>query len=366
MRFVLNGRFLNRPMTGVERFALELSRALRAALSERGLPELEVVVPAGADVEEAAASLDMPGPIHALGRLHGHAWEQVDLVRATPEAWLLNLCNTGPMARRRQMLVIHDAQFVLHPESYSFVFRSWYRTMLMVAARRAEAVFTVSNFSKTQLERFGIVPRGKAHVLRSGIDHLDVVEPDRSILATHGLDGRPYLLAIGSLAPHKNLAMLVDAFVSANLPEIDLVVAGGGNSRVFQGAGLREAANIRYLGRVSDGELKALYGAAHAFACPSLSEGFGLTPLEAMRMGCPVVATTGGAVPEICGDAAVYADPHDPAAWSAALRRIVEDAALRTSLAARGRKRAATFTWQGAAQQLLGVIASLEHEPRPS
>jgi glycosyltransferase involved in cell wall biosynthesis len=163
--------------------------------------------------------------------------------------------------------------------------------MLMVAARRAEAVFTVSNFSKTQLERFGIVPRGKAHVLRSGIDHLDVVEPDRSILATHGLDGRPYLLAIGSLAPHTNLAMLVDAFVSANLPEIDLVVAGGGNSRVFQGAGLREAANIRYLGRVSDGELKALYGAAHAFACPSLSEGFGLTPLEAMRMGCPVATT---------------------------------------------------------------------------
>jgi len=366
MRLVLNGRFLNRPVTGVERLALELSRALQATLARRGLPGFDVAVPLNTPVTQAATALGVAtSAIQPIGRLNGHAWEQAVLTRAIPDAWLLNLCNTGPMTRRRQALLICDAQVMLHPESYSRAFRWWYRMMSTVASRRAAAVFTISDFSKAQLERFGLVPRGKAHVLRLGIDHLDAVESDTSILARHGLEGRRYLLAIGSLARHKNLAMLVEAFAAANLPKTDLVVAGGGNPRVFQGAGLRETPNIRYLGRVSDGELKALYAAAHAFACPSLSEGFGFTPLEAMRMGCPVIATTGGAVPEVCGDAAIYADPHDPAAWSAALRRIDENSELRITLATRARERAGQYTWEGAAQQLLdAVIAQEQRETR--
>lgn len=361
MRLVLNARFFGRPVTGVERLALELSRSLRTVLAKTGQPDLEIVVPSGTPVAGGVAALGTPAPrISVVGRLGGHAWEQAELARAMPDAWLLNLCNTGPIMRRRQALLICDAQVMLHPESYSRAFRWWYRAMMTLASRRAAVLFTISDFSKTQLEQFGLVPRGKAIVLRLGVDHLDVISPDLSVLSRHGLGQQPFLLAIGSLARHKNLAMLIEAFVAADLPNLILVVAGGGNPKVFQGAGLREAPNIRFLGRMTDGELKALYTAAYAFACPSLSEGFGFTPLEAMRMGCPVVATTGGAVPEVCGDAAIYADPQDLQAWSEAICRIASEPALRATLARRARERAALFTWHATAQQLLNALSAAD------
>lgn len=362
MRLVLNARFLNRPITGVERVALELSRSLRAVLAQRGEADLELAVPTGTPVSGAISGIgDRALVTHVVGRLGGHAWEQAELAGALRDSWLLNFCNTGPALRRRQVLLIHDAQFILHPTSYSRAFRWWYRLMLTVASRRAAVVFTVSNFSKRQLEHFRVVPRGKTRILRSGIDHLDAVVPDAAVLTQNGLMARPYLLAIGSLAPHKNLAMLIDAFVSADLPGMDLVIAGGGNPRVFQNAGLRQAPNIRFLGRVTDGELKALYGRAHAFACPSLSEGFGLTPLEAMRMGCPVIATSAGAVPEICGDGALYVDPRDRTAWTDALKRISKDATLRTELSARASARSGEFTWSAAAEQVLTALEEVEN-----
>ncbi len=355
---ILNGRFLSRPVTGVERLAIELGRSLRDLAVATGMDDLQVVVPDGAGVDPTIDGLGAPRPaVIPIGRLSGHVWEQLELSRARPRAWLLSLCNTGPMTRRRQALVICDAQFVLHPESYSRIFRWWYRVLITLASRRAAAVFTISDFSKAWLEEHRLVPRGKTHVLRLGVDQLTAVKADASILTSQNLADRPYILAIGSLARHKNLAMLLDAFVEADLPDVTLVVAGGGNPRVFHNAGLREAPNIRYLGRVSDGELKALYGHALAFACPSLSEGFGFTPLEAMAMGCPVVATTGGAVPEVCGDAALYADPLDRRAWCDALRTIVTDGDLRANLTKRAAARTGLFVWHETARQMLVVLA---------
>ncbi|SFO11114.1 glycosyltransferase family 1 protein [Sphingomonas sp. OK281] len=366
-KLALNGRFLGRPVTGVERLAIELADAIDNRVVEVGgdtLPSgsaFEILAPSpDLAAITAAASIRFPrNPVQAIGRLNGHAWEQRELSQARPDAWLLNLCNTAPILRRRQAVVICDAQFILHPESYSRAFRWWYRFALSIASRRAAALFTISEFSKEQLEQFGVFPKNKAQVLRLGIDHLDKVAADDEVVVRHGLV-RPYVLAIGSLARHKNLRMLVDAFCDERPDGIDLVIAGGGNARVFGDAGLRKGENIRYLGRVNDGELKALYAHAMAFACPSLSEGFGLTPLEAMRLGCPVIATTGGAVPEICGDAVLYADPADQSAWRAALAKIVSDAGLRQSLRDQGLERAASYTWRGAAIQMLEVISELD------
>lgn len=358
MRLILNGRFFARPVTGVERLAIELTRAMRDLLRQAGGPDVEVAVPPAVAGDEKIAMLGEPmPPVVAVGRRQGHAWEQTELSLVRSDAWLLSLCNVGPMLRRRQAVVICDAQFVLHPESYSRAFRWWYRLLLSVLSRRAAAVFTISEFSKKQLEAHRLVPRGKAHVLRLGVDHLRQLTADPDTLARHGLAPRTYLLAIGSLARHKNLSTLIDAFIEADLPDVTLVIAGGGNARVFQGTGLRQAPNVRYTGRVTDGELKALYANALAFACPSLSEGFGFTPLEAMTTGCPVVATTGGAVPEVCGDAAIYADPHDRAAWRDAVRRILTDGALRDDLSRRALERAGMFLWRDTARQMMAVLA---------
>jgi glycosyltransferase involved in cell wall biosynthesis len=307
--------------------------------------------PITAELDPRFFQLDAPG------RLSGHAWEQFELPFTYPDRWLLNLCNTAPVFRRRQAVLIHDAQVALHPDSYSWAFRSWYKVMIRMVSWRADLVFTVSEFSKAALEQHGLVPVGKLIVVRNGIDHMARITADRSAVARLGFGDSPYILALGSLAPHKNLAMLLDAFVAAELPAVDLVVAGGGNSRVFQRADLPQATNIRYAGRVSDAELKALYEGALAFAFPSLSEGFGLPPLEAMSMGCPVVATTGGAVPEVCGDAAIYADPLDPRAWRDALRTIVTDGDLRADLGRRATARAGLFLWRDAAVQMLDALA---------
>lgn len=358
MRLVLNGRFLGRPVTGVERVALELTRAMRIVLAQRGERDIDVLIPAGTPLVDGAVLLGDPAPgVDCVGRRTGHAWEQFDLLRARSDAWLLSLCNVGPMLRRQQAVVIHDTLFIDHPDSFSRAFRWWYRLVIGVIGRRAGAVFTVSDFSKASLERHGLVPVGKAHVLRLGVDHLQGGTCDTAILEQIGVRPRGYILAIGSLARHKNLSMLIDAFRAADLPDLDLVVAGGGNSRVFQHAGLGGDANIRFTGRISDAALRGLYANAIAFACPSISEGFGLPPLEAMTFGCPVVATTGGAVPEICCDAAIYADPHDMDAWIGALRRIAEDDALRVSLSSRSKERVSRFTWEGAARQVLDVLA---------
>lgn len=365
MRLVLNGRFLGRPVTGVERLAIELTRAIRTVLAELpGAADVEVLAPTGMEgMHGRLAALGLPVPVlRTVGWLHGHAWEQTELAGARADAWLLSLCNVGPMLRRRQAAVICDAMFIDHPESFSRAFRWWYRVVVTVLSRRADAVFTISDFSRAALERHRLMPPGKAQVLPLGIDHMTALAADDGVLARVGLRPRGYLLAIGSRARHKNLPLLIDAFLDAGIEGIDLVIAGGGNRRIHGDVVLPEAANIRYIGRVDDIELKALYAHALAFACPSISEGFGFTPLEAMAVGCPVVASTGGALPEICGDAALYADPHDRAGWRDALRRIVADRVLRDELAGRAAARATLFTWRAAAIAMLTALAQRDDD----
>ena len=367
MELVLNGRFLNRPVTGVDRLAIELTRAIRELFDRLEVPEgeplvrLEVILPndgtSQADLAKIADRAGTLPPHRVLGPRKGHAWEQTAPQRYRPTAWLLNLCNTAPMFRRRQLVLMADAQFITQPDSYSFAFRAWYRVLLTVLGRQAEAVFTISQFSRQTLEKYGLVPPGKAQIVRLGVDHVHRLTPDDGVLERFALSRGRYILAIGSLARHKNVARLVQAFVAADIADVKLVVAGGGNPTVFRDAGLPIADNVTYLGRVSDAELRSLYGNAMAFACPSITEGFGLPPLEAMATGCPVIATTGGAVPEVCGDAALYADPFDTAAWTAALTRIAGDTNLRADMTQRSLARSKLFTWDGAARQVLGYLA---------
>jgi glycosyltransferase involved in cell wall biosynthesis len=142
----------------------------------------------------------------------------------------------------------------------------------------------------------------------------------------------------------------------------ELVIAGGG-AAIFSGGASKPGGGARYLGRVSDQELKSLYQNALALAFPSLTEGFGLPPVEAMQCGCPVLASTGGAIPEVCGDAVMYIAPDDQAGWTEAMERIEADQTLRARLSHAGRRRAALFTWERAARALL---ASLAPEGAPS
>ena len=360
LTLAVNARFLTRPASGVDRVAIELLKAMAARTDTARFILLH---PTGAPLHLGWLDALPPAMRAKLtlrpcgGGLRGHVWEQLALPFAARGLALLSLCSTGPLLRHNQAVMIHDAQVWDAPHSYSRAFRWLYRRLLPRLARRVRHVLTVSTFAQRRLEDLGIAPKGAVKVVPNGADHILRIQPDPHILGRLNLQPQGYLLAIGNLAPHKNLARLLEAAARRPGDAPELIVAGGMDARVFSDAGLRAAPGTRLIGRVSDGELRALYEGALALAFPSLTEGFGLPPVEAMACGCPVLATTGGAVPEICGNAAMLIDPTDTAAWTDAMSRVAADAALRAALIDKGHARAAGYRWDISAEMLVRLLS---------
>jgi len=348
-----NGRFLARPSTGVDRFALETLRALDALLVAepqrlRGR-RLRLLMPPGVTMPQGLRVLQPT----QVGRRGGLLWEQFELPWHSRGRLLVNLCNAAPLCRREQLVVIHDAATLRVPESFGKRFRQWYGVAMPWLYRRARLVATVSDFARRDLAA-AHGPRADVALLPEGTEHMARLAADDGVLQRHGLGGRPYVLGVSSLAPHKNFRLLVDALPLLADLDIDVVVAGGQNPAVFVSAPLPP--QVRHVGYVSDAELKALFSRAACFVFPSLYEGYGLPPTEAMACGCPVLAAQAASMPEVCGDAAIYFDPRDASALAAQLRRLLGDAALRADLRQRGLQRAATLSWTNSARALMALL----------
>jgi glycosyltransferase involved in cell wall biosynthesis len=345
-KLIVNARFLTQRVTGVQRFAAEVTRALAAT----GTP-LRLLAPFG-----APNSFD-DLPVEHVGSRQGQAWEQIDLPRAAGGGMLLNLGNTAPLLHgSRQAVVIHDAGVFDTPESYSLGFRIWYRALHLLLPRLGARIITVSEFSRGRLAarlridpaRIGVMPEGGEHVLRP--------RADLQVLAQHGLAPRRYALAVGTRAAHKNLGALRDAAALLAARGMVLAVAGAVEGGVFSGPADTEGSAVRLLGRVADRELRALYENALCLVFPSRYEGFGIPPLEAMWCGCPVLAARSGAVPEVCGDAALFFDAEGPATPAAALARLLDEPGLADALREAGRTRARLYSWDAAAARLLELL----------
>lgn len=354
---------MTRPLKGVGRVASELADSLIELHESRNGPSLSLALPNSAICDEDA----WPSSLLGLEKFpksagSGHVWEQFELPRLAKDRWLLNLCNTAPLLHSKQVVMIHDAQAFTQTEAYSLTFQYLYRFLLPILARRARILLTVSDYSRRELETLGVFPRGKAHVVHNGVDHFRRINPDPNVLARNGLTTGGFFLALGSLAPHKNLKMLVKAARARPVGAIPLIIAGGQNSRIFRDEGLSDGDGVRFIGRVSDGELKSLYKNARALAFPSITEGFGLPPLEAMSCGCPVIASTGGAIPEVCGEAALYVNPFSPDAWTTAMTDLETNDVLRTKFIERGQMQSARFTWHKSANRILELISEAERD----
>jgi glycosyltransferase involved in cell wall biosynthesis len=350
--FLVNGRFLSRPATGVDRVAIELVRALQKRRKAGAAMDLSIAVPADAPGDGAIrACLDLDPDCAILRSRHrGYGWEQIALAMLQPDAVLLSLCNMGPVLRRRQLVLMHDAQIHDVPESYSPAFRHAYRLLQPLLARRAQHIATVSDHSAERL-RYHRVGGGRSFdVLSNGIDHIDPIIADDTILHRLRLTPGGYLLAIGAKAWHKNMPMLLEAHRALPMPRLPLVLVGAGEAEPGQ--------NLIPTGRVSDGELKALYNNARLFLLPSLTEGFGLPALEAMASGCPVLTSDGGALRETCGEAAAYCSPLDRPGWTARIGELVASSSKLDAMRRAGLAHAARFRWDSAAGRLLQLVES--------
>jgi glycosyltransferase involved in cell wall biosynthesis len=356
-RVVINGRFLAQVHTGVQRYALETLRALDALLVEQ--PRLAarlnftLLLPPDAQQPQfaAIATQVVPGPA-------GHLWEQFSLLRASRGTFLVNFNYSGPLLKREQLITIHDATVKAMPQAFSRSYRLVHNLMVALLGRSARALMTVSEFSRVELaQHFGLT-RDDIIVGREGGEHAALPADDAAVLARYGLNSGAFVLGVGSVKPNKNYGLLGRAM--RHLPDYPwpVAIAGAKDIGIFRDADAVPD-GFRFLGFVPDQDLAALYRHAAWFVFPSLYEGFGLPAVEAMANGCPVLAARAASIPEVCGDAAVYFDPNDPASLAAALRRAAAEPALREQMVAAGRARLARYNWRANAQILLDELSRL-------
>lgn len=354
----INGKFLAQRTTGVQRFARGIVAALDAELT-RNPSDTPVVLlkPHDAEslslrsIEERVCGARIGSPT---------LWEQTALPQAARNGALLCLAGSAPLFGGLRLPTIHDAAVYLYPQAYSKRFVAWYRLLFKRITAATPLAFTVSANAARELEQQ--LPGRHFRVVYNASEHILGTAADRTVLEALALKPGAYLLAVGSQNPTKNLAGLIAAYAQTGLaPRIPLVIVGGGNAQVFASTTGQQARvpGVLQAGALSDAALRALYENATAFVFPSLYEGFGLPPLEAMSCACPVLASNAASIPEICAEAALYFDPRDPAGMAAAMRRIVEDAQLRHELVAKGLERRQAFSWARSATTLRTHLQSL-------
>ena len=347
---VVNGRFLTQSMTGVQRYSFELLRALDRLLRDGDIPPVPVtvLVPSGATRLPAYEYLQVQ---HA-GHLQGQLWEQIELPRACCNRLLFTPCGGAPVTHRDHVITIHDAGPFRTPQAYTVPYRMYYKTLQRRLVSIATRILTVSEFSRRHLMEALNVPDAKITRTYESGEHVLNFRSDSSVLARHGLTQGKYVLAVSSANPNKNLARLIEAGAVLRQLSIPVAIAGGTDGRIF---GRCECASgsVKKLGVVSDAELRALYEGAGCFVFPSLYEGFGLPPMEALSLGCPVVVSRSSALPEVFGEAALYCDPYSPADIAAQIQRAMCQSKEERK---RGQTYAKQFTWERCARETWDVL----------
>jgi glycosyltransferase involved in cell wall biosynthesis len=348
MRIIINARFLTQQITGVQRFAIEISKALKKIK-----PSIEFVSPIDIVHPALAAELN----VKVIGHNKGVVWEQIDLpifLRKNKYPLLINLCNAAPLFYNNKVVTIHDVAFMVNPAWFNKKFILLYKFLIPRIAKKSKAIFTVSNFSKKEIIKYIKVDEDKIKIVYNGISCFSGEEQ------TDNKYGR-YILSVGSIDKRKNISALIEAFKNVKDKSLKLLIVGDVNI-VFNNRKseiLKSDERINFIGRVNDADLKNLYLNALIFIYPSLYEGFGIPPLEAMYCNCPTIVSDIGSLNEICGNASIYIDPYNPEDITQKVEILLNDEVLRHKLIEKGKQNIKKYSWEKSASLIANTIEHL-------
>lgn len=312
-KIVINGRFLSQRLTGVQRYALETVLALDSMVDMITIP-VELVVPQNTKSNE----LNLKNiKVVVWGKRQGILWEQLDLAQYIHKnrALGVHLCNSVPILTPKGLVCIHDITYKVNPQfittKHLFLARLWHLMQYKIGSKKSLHIFTVSNFSRNQICDVYKVSKEKISVAYNGWQHFSTqIEPPDNLDKFPQLSEKQYFFSLATMAKNKNFSWIVES--AKNNPLQKYVVAGNIDlKKLGDTVGSELPQNMICLGYVTDNDAKILMKHCKAFLFPSLYEGFGIPPLEALAMGARVVCSNAACLPEVFGSSVHYINPLD-------------------------------------------------------
>ena len=343
----INARFLTQNLTGVQRFAYELSLRLKDRLGD----EVMFLTPRNVIQYDMAKKLGAK----CIGKHTGYFWEQLELplyLKRHGSPKLVNFCSVAPLLYGNNYVAVHDITWVRYPETYSKAFCIVYNFLIPRLCKKAKRLITVSEFSKRELSSYYNILEEKFSVIYNAVN--DMFRP----IEDEKLRNENYFLAVSSVKANKNFESVLKAFeiVLESNPNLRLYIVGDCNDKNFQTINIDQYKNnpsIKFLGRVSDEELVKYYSNAQGFVFPSLYEGFGIPVLEAQACGCPVLASDIPPLKEVLGDSALFCNPLEIDDIAFKMQQLLPEC---DSLVQKGSENVKRFSWDESVEKMLEVI----------
>lgn len=366
-KIYVNGRFLTQPLTGVQRYAVEVLRQWDGWLQDGSLDarrwQIELLAPRSGVIHDLGLRVI---PLRMFGRMSGNLWEQVDLPAAAEDGVLFCPCTTAPIraltGKTPVIVMVQDLSYRQFPQAYSGAFRLWYDLLMPILFANATRILTVAHCEKkVLLERFPDAA-ARIRVVQNGCVDPEIAHQLANESEEPADLPEKYVLYVGSLSQRKNVQGVMAAceILFDQFPDLEALYVGG-QSKVFSRKEWKVSADVairtRFLGQLhDDGSLCRLYRNASCFIFPSFYEASPMPPTEAMANGCPVVASAIPPHHERLGDAVLYCDPSDPADIARKVATVLSDPGVAHGLRTRGLSRAREFSWHRCAEETLRVI----------
>ena len=352
MNLFINGKFLDGKKTGVYRFSWETIKAIDALLEKKQYANQYNIFLICSHEATLPATLTN---IH-LKRIafKGNFAEQCLYPVYTKNNVSLNLGNTAPIFKIKKAVVIHDTHIKDMPQMYTKKFVHLWTKAYQIFSKRKTLIFVPSRYTGTRINQEYKIQKDRIVVLGEGYEHILRYHPDYSILRKNNLMQENYLLVVGGTI-NKNFELIINLLrkYEGLIPKV--VIAGDVDIKAFPEI---DNFDIELLGRVTDEELVALYKGAFAFIFPSIIEGFGIPPLEAMALSCPVICSNATSLPEVCQDAALYCNPYDVDSLYQSIV-LLKDETTRRNMIKKGTQRIRCFSWEKTAVNLLDNLGKV-------